>query len=57
MILTIEQLKRLANAKDGYSEREVQDIEDTWYAMKSVLDKLKPLVEIWNLSENKEETL
>lgn len=62
MILTIEQLKRLAEAKDGYSEREIQDIEDTWFAMKPVFDKLKPLVEIWNLRdtelavENIEET-
>jgi|JI10StandDraft_1071094.scaffolds.fasta_scaffold430210_6 hypothetical protein len=51
MILTIEQLKRLADAKDGYSDREIQDIEDTWYAMKPIFDALKPLVEIWNLRD------
>ncbi len=47
MILTIEQLKRLAEADDGYSKREVQDIQDTWNALRPVFNALKPIVELW----------
>ena len=52
MILTIDQLKRLAEADDSYSSREVQDITDTWNALKPAIEALKPIVQLWEQAES-----